>query len=196
MLGLELRERADLINPGLLLGNLRFDRLLVDVQALALDVVPGCELVGFALGVFVRKAGDHSEIVERLVSLRLALRLAVICGHGRRSSLLVHQIALQLHVLALKRSFRGFQLQPGVECGLLDLRVAHLEQNCVGLHFRTWKHTNAHNCGLCLRGYLTDELLAGNQRAQTAHLAEHGAALHGICPDGAALYCWSSRFEP
>jgi len=41
---------------------------------------------------------------------------------------------------------------------------------------------DANHGGLCLCGYLTGELLAGNEGTEPSNLAEHRSALHGVGP--------------
>ena len=74
------------------------------------------------------------EIVQRLVGVGLPLRLRVVRVDGSGAGLLVHQVAFQLHSKALVLRFGGFQLKLRVNCRLLRLRIAHLQQDRVGLH--------------------------------------------------------------
>ena len=142
-----------------------------------------------------RQAGDHAEIVERLVGLRLALRFVVVGVDGGRAGLLVHQVAVELDLQALILGLGGFHLQLRVERLLLQLRIDHFDQNRVGGDLRAGQLINANDGSFGFRGNLANIFVTGDQGAEAAHLAQHGAALHGVGPDGAAVDGRRSRFQ-
>ena len=55
---------------------------------------------------------------------------------------------------------------------------------------------NANHGRIGLRRDLTGELLTGNQRTESADLAEHGSLLNGVGPYGAAFHAGSGGLEP
>src|SRR5258708_517069 len=134
LLPLQFGKRSCLIDLGLLLRELSFNSLLVDYQSLFFQIVSGSELVSFALGRLVGQPGNHAEVVEGLVRIRLSLCLAVVRSYGCGASSLGHQIAIEPHSQALVLGFRCLQLALCVYGCLLHLGVAHFQKNGVGVH--------------------------------------------------------------
>ncbi len=105
LLLLQLGQSPRLVNLVLFLSHLSVDGLLVDHQPLLFQIVSGREFVGFSFGRLVGQAGDHAEIVERLVRICLPLRLTVVCSDGSSARLLSHQIAFELYSQTLVFGF-------------------------------------------------------------------------------------------
>ena len=87
------------------------------------------QLVGRALRLAVGQAGDHAQVEERLVGLRLQLVLRVVGVHLRRRRLLVHQSAFERSLQALVVGLRGLQRQLRIQHFLLQLRIGQVQKN-------------------------------------------------------------------
>ena len=118
---------------------------------------------------------------------RLQLRLSVVRFHRGGASFLVHQIAFQPSCAALILRFRRFQLKPGIDCCLLDLRITHLQQNGVRLHLRARQHANSNNRCFGLGRDLAHRFLRWYERADPADLPNHRPTLDRVGPHRATF---------
>ena len=130
------------------------DRLLIAGQPLVFQIIADGEFVRLALGILVRHAGDHAQFVQCFVGVGLHLGLRIVGLDRGRARLLVHQVALHLHALALELGLGGLPLQVRVHRRLLHLRITHLQNDRVRFHDRSRQYANAHYGRFGFRGNL------------------------------------------
>ena len=154
-------------------------------ELLLAELVLRGELVGRALRLIVSQAGDHTQIEERLVGLRLELVLRIVGVYLRGSGLLVHQRAFERGLQALVVGLRGLERELRVEQLLLELRVGHVQDHRIRSHLRAGQHANTHNRCVGLSRDQFDRVLARHQAARGgAHLANERTLLYRVGPDG------------
>jgi hypothetical protein len=165
-----------------LYGEFGGNGLLVEVDALVLQVVALVQFVRLSLGGAVGEAADHAEVIEALVCLSLQLRLLLVRAHRRSAGSLRHQIALQLGLRVLVIRLGGLELELRVEELLLQFRINKVHQDGVGFYMRTGKYTDADDGRLGLCRDETYAVFAWNKRARSADLAKQWATLDGVGP--------------
>ena len=153
------------------------------------------KLVGLVLRGVHRNAGDHAQIVELAISLRLQLVLRVVgvdCGSG---GLLIHQGALQRGLKTLVVGLRAFERQLSVEQLLLKLRIGEVHQDGVRSDGGAGQDPDPHDGCFRLSRNQLNAVFPRYQSAQTAYLPNHRPALDRIGPDRARIYRRSSRLQ-
>jgi hypothetical protein len=178
-------------------GELRLVRLRVDLQALQLKLVLFGKLLGLGggdLGVDLR---NQAVLGQRLVAVGLQLGIVHIAFGLRGLRLHVEQRLFERDLEVFKIGLRGFEQVLGVQQSGLQLRAGHHHHQGIGLDRRARLDQNALDAGV---GVGRDQHgVFRDQRAQAAHFAHHGAALHGVRPQGRHLRrrCgWLEALDP
>ena len=128
------------------------------------------ELLRVHLRLPERQSGDQLRLGERLVHLRLHLRLAMFGGDAGRRRLLLQIVVLRLNAEVQQRGFGGLDLQRGVLELLIELRIDELQDHGVRLHRRARVEEDPLDASLGRGGDPADVLR--HERAGTAHLAQ------------------------
>jgi hypothetical protein len=119
----------------------------------------------------------------------------VIGFDGGGGRLLVQPLGVEPGLQAGEVGLGGAQLVLGFELLLLQLRIGELEDDGVGRHLRAGPQDDALDAALRRRGQPAPRLVDRHQRAETAHLAQHRAALHRVDPHGGAFHRRRGRLE-
>jgi hypothetical protein len=122
---------------------------------------------------------------QRLVHLRLHLRLVVIGLHVGGGRFLLQQVVVQLHLGVGQAGFGRLQLQGRVLQLLFELRVGQLEDHIVRLHLRAGAQDDLFHPAL--RRCRNPPDVFRRQYPEAAHLAHHRPTLHRVGPDHRAL---------
>ena len=109
LLLIQIELGLGLLHLGTSRGKLDFYRLLIHVKLLFGELLLLRQLVGSVLGRIGDIAGDHAQLIELLVGLRLALVLCVGGVDLRGGNLLVHQCAVEGGLQALVVGLGAFE---------------------------------------------------------------------------------------
>ena len=181
----QARHRPALVHARALHGELRLHSFRVLLQPLLLDPVPIVELIGRELRELPREVGDQALLGELGVGLRAQLGLVEFGldagGHRLLIEVAALEVDLGLDVLGLGLA----ELRLGVERGLLDLRVAQLEDHAVRRHVGAGEDDDPLHASFGDGGDPAGVLR--HERAEAAHVDDERAPLHGVQEDGRAL---------
>ena len=111
------------------------------------------------------------------------------CG----TSLLVEELALELHLQVLETRFGGPELQPRILERLFELGIAHLQDHGVGLDVRAGQHQDPLDTGIGARGEPPD--FHRDESPRPPHLPQHRAAGNAVHPDGRPVDGRGRRLE-
>ena len=143
------------------------------------------ELVFLHLGKLASNIGGDAFLIQFLVDVMLQVCLLEVAAHGGFVGLLGHQLAVDLHLQIGVIGFRGFEQIFGVQQIALRFRIAHFQNDGVGLHQMSGANYDfVHARGGLRRNPVN---VFRHQGAQAAHLAEHRSTLHGVRPDGGGV---------
>ena len=178
-------EGAEALDLGFLDGELGLDGILGEGVALLLDFVVGGAVGGGGLGELEVEGGDEAVAEEFLLHLGAELggfEVGLGAGGG---SLGGEKLALEGHALAGQLGLGGEELGLGVGGGGDDVRVAELEDEGAGFDDGAGAEDDLVDAALGAGGDPAD--LLGDEGAEAADLADHGAALDGVDPHEVAL---------
>ena len=119
---------------------------------------------------------------EFFVHLMLDFGLLEVASDRGRSRFLIEQFAVDLDLEIFEVGLSGFELIFGVESFALEDGVAEFEDDAVWLNDGAGMQNYAIDAGIGLRGDPAD--VHRHESANAANLADHGAALDFVGPDG------------
>ena len=189
-----LGRGLQLIDRGLLGGELRFDRIAGKSEPLGFDRIAIGQFVPFDDRGLVGELGDEAVLDQIVVRLGFHLGLVIFrvdLGGGR---FLVEQLALERRAKRGQLGFRALGLEFGIQCGLLEVRAGEFHDQRVGLDVGAWPNDDLFDPAILGRGDPAN--VFRHERAESAHLAKHRSALHRVDPDRRAIHAHGGRFQP
>src|SRR6266487_6881686 len=178
----------------LLRGKSRFRGIRGHFRAFALKLHANRQL-------FFPHSGEIPDVVrsdalfeQLFVYVMLQAGLLEITAHGGFVRLLVHQIAVHLHLKVCVVRFRAFELVFRVQRLSLQRWVAQFHNDGIRLDDSPRTQYPAFHSRVRLRRDPAN--LLGNQRPQSPYLSQHRPALHFVRPNGGAVHRWCGGPQP
>src|SRR3989304_982911 len=187
-------KSAQLVDSGRFRHQLGFVRLGGDLESLLLKLVSDFELFGPFLGKLECEVADDALIVDLLVGLELKDGGAEVGLNGGRLSPLVQELALELDLQVFIPRLGGSKLETDILCRLLELGVAHLDQDRVRLDIGSGKDDDALDSPLGAGGDPAN--LERHQSPRPPNLSKHGAPSDAVHPDCGTIDRRGGRLEP
>ena len=125
----QLIGRAAQVHFGFLRRELRLDAHPRHLEPPLLDRQPVLQLFGVRPGLLERDGRNQLVLGELLIRLEGQDGVLVVRLDARDGRLLAQELTLELRLSILKGGLGGLVRQPGVHDGLLQLGVAHLEDD-------------------------------------------------------------------
>ncbi len=163
-------------------------------QPLLFDLRPCLELLGARARYLECQRRGQAVPGKIGVHVGPQLRLCEVGLHLCRFSLLIQQLALQLHLPAREVRDGRLQLQLCVTRSLLHLGIGQLGDDCVGLDRRPGMDKDTIDTSVSRSRDQPDVLR--HQGARAANLPQHLPALNGVDDDGRPLDLGGGRLQP
>ena len=189
----QFRQLIRLIDRRLFRRELRFNRIARERQSLRLDLVGLLTFLFFDLRSFVNEVGHESVLGQLIVRLAFHLRLLVRGMRRAPSSIPDRAIRAATSLLRGKLRFRGLRLRLRFVRALFEFRTGQLQYNVTGFDFCSRPDQNFFDAGFRRRRDPAN--VFRNQRAESAHLAHHRTAFHGVDPNARAIDARRRRFQ-
>jgi hypothetical protein len=191
----QIVERLELLDRRPLRLDLRFHRLGRDMESLLFEIVARRELLRPHFGALENEIADELLRVELLVRLGLELRLRVERSHSGGDRLLVQDLTLETDPQVGELRLLRPKLVRRVSKLLLELGIAELEDDGLGLHIDARQEDAALDASARPCRHPSNRLGHDDERSRAAHLADHLTPLHRVHPHGGPVDRRCRRLE-
>jgi hypothetical protein len=188
--------RSATSDPRLLRFELLADIVLGDLDALLFQAVAGGQRIGLDGRLLEYQAGDETVLCEVLVDFLLEASLLVVGVDGGGRGALVEPFGLEPRIEAREIGLGPQEQLLGFVQQLPRLRVVEHEHDGVRRDGGAGPQHDALDATLRGGRDPYPRVVQWDERAEPSHLPEHGAALHGVYPDGGTFNGGRRRLEP